>query len=644
MTRAFGLRNPPALPLHPRLAFVETEADVRCVLSSSARIQIDAFVALEPEAAWALAEVGQSYLKLEDGYAESALCKLAQPVLDGQQAWVEWVDRLLQDRISDFRIHDFRPARLYLYWLKIMFDALELRAYTITHALQSWSPSQIFYPGGPPANQTFGWDLMYRDSLYPCILRQVTQCLGIEALLPAEPIIAGNSPQAKSNPNGWELVNDTMRCRLHSFLRALKRAVRTASAGGDVTGEPELILDDSYDLHSVWKLARQKRLRPTAWLLIVDRFRQRANSETRRRAERWMASAWHEMSNLEQFRQPMQPAGCDFWSLAAGRLHYWWHTLIPQQWAVYWTARRQFEKRPPAAIAVSGVNDHVERGVLGALRSLGTRIYFYQHGGFVGWCECVPWDVNDLALAHYELTHGHATSQYFASRRENSARLLAQPITVGSSRLDALRAQMARSPKRGTRRPRVLLIPNVIARHGRYLDCGNLPDVTEAEVQAEMVSAAREFLDYDFVFKAFPNQADTPAIRLARKPGSNCQVESKNRLEILMARSDLIVLNFPSTALTEALITDRPILLFADGRSIRMYPEAKAALAKRVMLNETAEGFIATYRKLLASGKFEPVVNPDQSFLQMYGTHLNDGRSAERALSAILNSPGPQLA
>jgi hypothetical protein len=66
-----------------------------------------------------------------------------------------------------------------------------------------------------------------------------------------------------------------------------------------------------------------------------------------------------------------------------------------------------------------------------------------------------------------------------------------------------------------------------------------------------------------------------------------------------------------------------------------MRPDAYRALERRAHVASTPAEFIATYRRLLTEGDFRPVSPLDDTFLREYGTHLDDGRSAERALSVI---------
>jgi hypothetical protein len=179
-------------------------------------------------------------------------------------------------------------------------------------------------------------------------------------------------------------------------------------------------------------------------------------------------------------------------------------------------------------------------------------------------------------------------------------------------------------------------VPNLIPRNARYFDAGTTPDVLESELQVALVDAAREFPRCRFTFKAFPfpGQAAVPAVLLAQKGGSNCRVAMRS-LRRLIERADLIVLSFASTALLEALTTDRQILVLVDPRFVLMHPDALAALKRRAHVAESPADFIATYRRLLADGNFSRLSSPDDAFLRDYGTHLDDGQSAIRALKAI---------
>jgi hypothetical protein len=617
------------LPARPRLAFIETAEHARRVLDDWTNARLDAVIALEPEGAWALSMAGRPYLTLEDGYDPRALCDLANPILMRQEKWADTIDAWLWRRLPEFAEQGFRPARLHLYWLKIVFDSLLMRAYPLEWAFERWHPSWIWHPGPAAAQSGFGWDLMFRQSLYPAVLRVVADRFGVEASLPEEParslIETGSSraPHWMERPSAIEW--------LARRSRTIRRKVRGPWSGNRSS---RIIASDAYDMEPVWREAGRSGIALDSWAGVVERHRKDAGPVSSTAICEGMRTAWTEAVETADILGPASTDTCDLRAAARDRVHFWWQVLVPEQWNVY-RAVRDSADPTPSAVAVASVGDHVERGIFAAYRSRGARTFIYQHGGFVGACECPPWDCNDLWLADYELTYGPATTTYFAERATRYVEPRAVPITVGSSRLDSWRRTIRRG-RRSRGRPRVLLVPNVIPRNARYFDAGTTPDVMEADLQLALVEVAADFPDYEFIFKAFPYpDQQGPAIQLASRSTSNCRVVADRPLPELVARADFIVSCFASTALLEALMSDRTILVLVDPRFVRMHADARRLLERRAHVASHPEELLTTYRRLLAAHDFGPIARPDDAFLREFGTHLNDGRSAERAWSAI---------
>lgn len=631
---ASGLRTLPKIPARARLVFVETAAEAREALEGWRPQAVDAAVALAPESAAVLRAAGRPYLALEDAYDPRRIVNLAEEVLQAQQAWARRVDTWLQERFAPFAEQNFRPARLYLYWLKVAFDSLAIRAYPLTWALEQWHPSWIWHPSSAPSHAEFGWDLTFRESLYPAVLQAVTNKLGIEAQVTVGvESFRTNDPMS---PPHW-----SKRPPAIAWARAARAAIGGAWQTAQMlraTGDDILILGDSYDLRPVLRAAVRRRIRVEQWRTIVDYAREASTRNCD--MLRAMSDAWTAALSEIQLLAPVVVDGCDLRQIAEARVRFWWEVLIPQQWSAFVVVRERWRARSVRAVAVSGVADHIERGVFAAMRSLGVRTYMYQHGGFVGACECPPWDCNDLALAEYELTYGRGTAQYFSSRPTYADGGRATPIAVGSSRLDSLRKTIHRG-RHAPRRKRVLLVPNLIPRNNRYFDAGTTPDVLESELQEAMVACAREFAAHEFIFKAFPyhDQRDTPAVALARTPGSNCRVEFDTPLPSLIAEADLIALLFPSTALLEALLSDRAVIVLVDPRFVEMRAAARAALERRATVADAPAQFLDQLRGLLQDGRFQVSTPVDDQFLREFGTHLDDGKSADRAVAALASTP-----
>ena len=638
--RLAGLRSPLTVPRDARLAFVETVEEAGIALDGWSRMGLDAVVALEPEGAWALWNARRPYLTLEDAYDPRWLCDLADPMVEHQQAWAAAVDRWLQVRVPAFAQQDFQPARLHLYWLKIVFDSLAIRVHPIKWALDCWKPSWIWHPGHDSRHADFGWDLMFRDSLYPTILRAVAEQLNVDALIP-EGRQAVLSAQRDMGAPHWMQTRGALGWLLRQGAM-VKSSFQNARWAVARPRHEVFILADGYDLKPVFREALRHRMPVGRWCDVVAEAARGANRPDPSMM-RALADAWPDAVSQLRLLDGAVVDRCDLRGLAEPRMRFWWEQMIPQQWGAFVAIRQQWAGKPPRAVAVSGLSDHVERGAFAAMRSIGARTCIYQHGGFVGACVCPPWDCNDLSLADCELTYGTGTADYFTERVNRYQDDRAVPIGVGSSRLDSWRGRIRRG-RRVSRRPRILLVPNLIPRNSRYFDAGTTPDVLESELQLALVDAAREFPHYDFIFKAFPypDQQATPAVQLARRPRSNCRVELRRPLLRQLATADFVVLTFASTALLEALMTDRRILVLVDPRFVMMRPRARELLSRRAHVATGPAEFLALYRRLLLDGGFGPLADPDDTFLREYGTHLNDGRSAERALASITAAAGPE--
>jgi hypothetical protein len=85
----------------------------------------------------------------------------------------------------------------------------------------------------------------------------------------------------------------------------------------------------------------------------------------------------------------------------------------------------------------------------------------------------------------------------------------------------------------------------------------------------------------------------------------------------------------------EALLTVKPIVLYADQRYVALRPEARDLLRRRVLLAETPGEFLASLDGFLRQGQFDAVEPADRAFLRAYGTYVDDGGSAERAVDAL---------
>jgi len=619
----------PTLPPRPKLAFVETSGDVRQTLPLYRRGEFDGFVAMDPDAAWLLWKEGVPYLRLEDGYDEMDLYQRADGVLAEQAAWAKQIDQALQSLVPDFGQAGFRPAYMYLHYLKLLFDAFYSRSFILQQVFERWQPRGIWYIAGELPPLVPERPLIFSSSIYPLSFPQMAARREIE--MHPLPRKEASLRSAFYHPPPVLSVLRTIRRTALQWQARWKRP--SMSSNGSIR---PLLIHAAYDLKAIADEALRKKIPILNWDEFEKPIRTQVAGAERRDIAQQMAAAWKVLYDTPAFRSPTQPLGFDFWPLAELRLKRWWHVIIPEQWVAFEAARRHATSHPLAGVALPNLMDHVSRGILHGLKAAGVPSFLYQHGGFVGPCPAPVWDINDLWHADYELAYGDGTSDYFRSRRAGGNEIRAVPISVGSTVLERL-VHEHRNGASSQVGQTVMLVPNVLPGIDKHLHCASVPDVTAAQAQASLVLLAREFPKFRFLFKAFHYQLDTPAVRLASEKGSNCRVIRYGGLLKTLGSVDAFILDFPSTALLQALATDRSVIVLVDKRFLKMDREALTLLRRRALVGETLEEFIDLARAFLSKGDLSRLKNPDDQFLKLYGTHVQDGKSVNRALDALLS-------
>ena len=118
----------------------------------------------------------------------------------------------------------------------------------------------------------------------------------------------------------------------------------------------------------------------------------------------------------------------------------------------------------------------------------------------------------------------------------------------------------------------------------------------------------------------------------------NCTV-STAPFTSLIPIADLFVTDYPSTSFLEMLTTDHPILVcgyqlpwpWAPGR---WHPSVLEMWQERVAYADGLEEFLELLRTYLREERFQPV-RSHNTLLKLFGTHLDDGGSVDRAYTFL---------
>jgi hypothetical protein len=312
---------------------------------------------------------------------------------------------------------------------------------------------------------------------------------------------------------------------------------------------------------------------------------------------------------------------------------------VPELWRESGRARRGFaRRRTQAALFYSPVSAR-EHAALHGARSLGVRVVTHQHGGFEGNCEFSTYDLTDMRWSDERLVYGEATAEYLRSRQARTGSRSGAVITVGSARLDAMREAPAepvgRSAFRDAAGGRAVLYVATSYQYDWYLARHSYQSVPYFELLLENLRVMARHSDLTFVYKPFPERPLDPIVGSLAAECANCTAVTDRKLPELLAEADAYVFDIPSTGLLEALLTDKPLFVFADSRFVDFLPQARDLLARRATVHVDAHDLPEALGRFLDMAPFEPLDRPDKAFLRAYGTHLDDGASATRAAAAV---------
>lgn len=628
----------PSLPIDPTLALCETEAEV-IHIAQEARLKINALIALTPQAACQCHLMGLPYYKIEDFFDVTAFCAADEPMLLLQSRWSDKVDDFLWKTIPDFQKYGFRPAGHYFFFLKIISDMLFRAAFGLAHLFLSSRPKQVIYfvaNGTDVVHET----LFFNESVYRLILPACAKEDDV-ALTPLPPLLRPTRPVA-SGLGLSRFLRSALPLPMIEILRRVKRGGLSdlLQLQSWRTESPTIVFTSmNGDIGFVMEAAQKKGLGGKLLADVVKHF-QPTHEVSTDLISNLMADLWPQINAQPFFGGPFQWIGVDLRSAAETRLRFWWHTVIPAMWQTLLQSRAYFEVHRPGAVLLSSPWEPEDHGVLQAARSLGIPTVTYQHGGFEGNCEYTTYDMTDLRHTDYRLVYGDGIAAYLRKRIERCVEVRAQIVTVGSARLDALR----QAPDKRTnirRRLGIAPVEQLIAylptayQYNWYMARQAYLGVPYFTLLTQVIEMLREFSRLRFVYKPFPELPLDPVTRVIEARCPNCHVVTDISVPELLKACDAFIIDIPSTGLLEALLTNKSMLVFSDSRFIALRQEARVLLQKRVTLSETPKDYLEQLRLFLSRGSFQELENVDREFLRAYGTHLDDGCSAQRAVNAL---------
>ena len=613
------------------------------------------------EAACLLQECGIDYLKPGDFCGQQILLQASDQIHFHQVRWVEHLDRWLQEEIPEFKALNFNPAHANFTVLKRFFDQLLIMTFQLNSALEVLRPGKVLY--FKPENDDLNERLIFNQTLIGHILPLLIPTFGIQSeavsLKYEESNVADYSSQMKDlSPKlkhyavkilPKKLVGE-LRVFMHQGLRNYIRLLPCRMHGKIKI----LVVHGGYDMLSVVnELAKLRFHLKLNWVV---------NGSHDSNIRALLSKQWVNLPEFQELSYFLPQPNQALWNLAKDRLSFWWHQVIPETWEIFLKARKELKANRLQGIVTNPPNGqwrHRGIGIVLAAKSLSIPVIMYQHGGFVGSSRQLQWDMADLWQADYFLCYGEGTRSYFLERARHYHTPRANPVAVGSARLDSIRglkgqhATEKRNPVSAKNaRPLILYIPTVLCMLTQNL-CGDSTEpISYLHLQQNIIQSFKKYRNFRLMYKSFLGtqccgnyrcRGANVIPKLIQKTIPDAIIVENRKLTEVMWDVDGIIVDLPSTALLEVLLTDKPIVAYVDKAAIQMLESAKTLLRKRASLSETAEEFVAEVEKFLAGNELEDICNTNDEFLLAYGTHSNNGQPVSRIASTISKILDPHL-
>ena len=642
-----GVKKPKGKHFEKSVILLEHENQVKNCLKRLKEIKGQKLIiALSPFAMYELDKRGLSYKILEDYYGSAELFRVGKITHKKVERLCDIVDKILHQELPELKTTGLCPAKYHIFPLIITFDALAARVFQLKKILNRERPDAVFafssesYPYG-----IYGFCFDNRESLYGKllslpgwdILTKVMSISDFEDLKNKDSKIYEFEKRIyallASEPNLFYTLDAVRHHKLKEVVFSMKKALLTKkktnilllNLGYDASFCYKTFLNKgifaSYLADKSYAWAQEKKFDPHALSKIIGRL------------------------NESDVRSCFRYNGIDLYPLFQERMEFLIKRGVPACIAAFEKATDVIKTKKIKAVLAPFFVTPTSHSIAQAAKNMGVPVLTWVHG---------PGGLSDQTTNDYlELMSSDTCMSYGPTLPKNYLHLAKEYKTkivpVGSSRLDCIkrkanrvRSKLPDDISRKIRDNRVRLVYATTHYSQNCFFFFGFPPPSDNmlyRTQLAMIDGIGGLGDVEVTVKLFPGShyRDPPLREYAEIKGyKNMKwVKDVPPFVDLLNHCDVVVLEFPSMPLVEAVAAGKPVFLLTKYLKI-LNPTLKL-LKRRVACFEYEGKLIKSLKNYLQTG-FYPADLLDDEFLKACCTYLNDGRSCERAVAEVLKA------
>ena len=608
-----------------RLVLVEGEREVECCLEAGFGAQ-DHWVTFDPFSMAALERKGLTYALPEDYCGRDELEEHCVAGTARLEDFCVAFDQWAWGQYPVFEEMEVRPAWFDFLPLLQQYHTLIGRVLQLRRILESGPAGPAYYvhrdssdafSGGPIPN-----DVSLNTVVLPYLECQrdvhplkydFSQQKGagnfttalrsrLSALVQRSPVAYTLAQDLKSSRNPWANLKGGFRTR----TKAMNHGA--------------ILCEDAYEWRSVIPALRER-----GWLVLAW-------------PPRWGDVEWNQLGDdggpgpSPEMGDLLSQEGVPIGDLLGGALAHRWARVARELPGVVERYRALVWRYGIVAALTSSLWDGSKRLSVHILKRLGIPVLTWQHGYAGSWREGPTQyhalsDATDVDAA---LVYGPEVKKAYQGYARSPV------ISVGSAQLEAMSPVPRHDIEPGRRR--VLYATTNYYQNTWYV--GFSPPFSDRlfyKDQLDMVNGLQRMAGQygaEVTVKLHPNRAYRvpPWVsRFSHEQGFPVYRESPS-FEELLRRTDVVVLDLPSTTLLQALSTDLPVFAITSHWT---FPEEAASLLRgRVCLADNVEDLLSVLDRYLDTGEYAPSLQ-DRGFLGEFGTNRDLENAVDRVVETV---------
>lgn len=604
-------------------------------------------IALTPYSMHELDKHGLNYKIPEDYYDQEELYQMGINNFKKVEDLCNLIDVEIQQSNCAVAEYSIKPAMFNFYSVKTAYDYIKIRIFQLLKIIHEEKPDIIYayetikYPFGAHASASH---LFFdnRESIYTQILLLDDWKVPVKLLPFVQQYESGSAARGikflkcarksvvswlENHPEMYDIALITKKEGWRGLINWFKYRLHR------VESLPVLLYGSGYNWDDCHQELRVEGIAPICRIPDDFRWINRSNELN----IDGLQLAWSDLQENGEFKKYFVCSGIDFFPILKDRFEFLVKQLtVACMLAVQETMLLIKEKNITAVIA-STFSTCGGHSIAQAAHNSNIPVVTWQHGAYgamnhpiIDYCDLISSDV------HYVFGNG-VSERYDESAQYYNTKL----VSIGSSTLVQLIKNKNSDTKlinHNTEKKVILYVTTAIRRNANYISSPFMfSDNQFWDIQKKLISLFAEHDNYEIIVKLHPAvDYNTPIQAYAMECNiKNCMfIKNEFKVPELLSKSDIVIIDIPSTTLLQATITNNPIFVYTG--YLQFDDDAKKLLKKRAFCSDDIDVFIKKINDSLSTGKIDYLTNlDDQEFLEQYGITSFDGDINERAAKTL---------